>query len=81
MASIFFNITLYDCNGQRLAQWNYDSMYPVTPPTFTYPNENSAVPYVIEFRDKMVWKELLDVGDLNAAIRRKTQEHLDRRMT
>lgn len=45
---LWFRITLYDCNGMHLATWNYDEMFPVIPPRFTYPNENNMCPYSIK---------------------------------
>jgi hypothetical protein len=61
-------ITLYDVGGQVLASWPYDEIHPVIPPRFTYPNENHACPYVIEFRWIQIWKVTLPIMDLNLAI-------------
>ena len=65
---LWFSIRLYDCNGQLLAQWNYDEICPVTAPRFTYPNDDSRCPYRIEFWHQIV-RELPAHVDINDAIK------------
>lgn len=72
---IWFRITLIDCNGQNLAMWTYDERFPVTPPMFTYPNEDAQCPYWIEFVHLRQEKRILQVGiDLNIAIHIATKK-------
>jgi hypothetical protein len=66
---LWFMITLVDCSGQHLATWNYDEVYPVTAPQFTYPNQDEAAPYVLQFRSTGVKDVMLPMGNLNIAIR------------
>jgi hypothetical protein len=66
---LWFTIRLHDCNRQLLAQWNYDEIWPVTAPQFTYPNESSQAAYFIEFWHHLVWNEALPAHvDINRAI-------------
>lgn len=66
--SLWVMITLSDCNGQNLASWKWDELYPGTPPRFTYPNENASCPYFIEFRHVQIWKDVLACGEINRVI-------------
>jgi hypothetical protein len=68
MKPLWFRIQLIDCNGQLLAQWTYDEVYPVIAPQFTYDNQDERYPYRIRFTHLTETEKILPIGDLNQAI-------------
>ena len=77
MTHIFFMIKLMDTCGRQLAAWDYDSMFPVIPPQFTYDNADRACPYTIEFRAQYIEQYALQTQcNLNHAIYDATQAYL-----
>jgi len=73
---VWFRITLLDTSGQVIAQWPYDSAFPIMAPRFTYPNLNAQCPYMIEFVNNDIREYLpLPAGvTLNDAIDRTVRE-------
>ena len=73
----WFRITLVGINGENLAMWSWDILYPVIPPHFTYPNNDDKCPYVITFDYVTSENHILRTNcDINHAIYEATQNFI-----